>query len=149
MDPSSQAPCLCYSSTAWSPNGFDGPVKTCANFVSTADPSAFSDIAGIEGYCSSIGDIKNAGTAAGITSAGGGGIIGGGVGLTIPGISKTTTGGSTTSPATSPATTSKPTPQASVPTPVLTTSRPSDGSSRIPSSFCGLFIVAFSMVVLL
>ncbi|PVH86396.1 hypothetical protein DL98DRAFT_366218, partial [Cadophora sp. DSE1049] len=34
--PEQMATCLCYSSTAWSPNGFDSPVSTCAEFVKTA-----------------------------------------------------------------------------------------------------------------
>jgi len=76
MSLSAQAPCLCYSSTSWSPDGFDGPVKTCADFVSTADPPSFTDIAGIEDFCSNIGDI----TTGDVASATGGAGIGAGTG---------------------------------------------------------------------
>jgi hypothetical protein len=154
LDVTSQAPCLCYSSTSWSPDGFDGPVQTCANFVSTAVPSAYSDIAAIEGYCNSIGDIttkdgNGGGTAAPTTSGGvlAIGLGGGGIGLTVPGAAKSTST-STSSPADAPATTTKPTTAASAPTSVLTTSR-TNSSLRLASTMFSLFAVAFSMAVLL
>lgn len=68
-DPTSQAPCLCYSSTAWAPNSFDGPVLTCANYVSTAAPQSLSIITPFEGFCSSVGNVL--GGAAATTTAGG------------------------------------------------------------------------------
>ncbi|KAH9214036.1 hypothetical protein DL95DRAFT_278765, partial [Leptodontidium sp. 2 PMI_412] len=34
--PGQMATCLCYSSTAWKPNGFDSPLSTCAEFAKTA-----------------------------------------------------------------------------------------------------------------
>ncbi|TAQ85432.1 hypothetical protein B7494_g6255 [Chlorociboria aeruginascens] len=57
--PTSQAPCLCYSSTVWNPTLFDNAVETCADYASTAVPSAYGAIANLEGFCSIVGDIKH------------------------------------------------------------------------------------------
>lgn len=141
----SQAPCLCYSSTSWAPNSFDGAVQTCADFVKTAEPTAYSDIAGIEGYCSSIGDIyKNGNSATATGSGGGGGGIGGGIGGF--GLTTSSAAGHTT---TSPATTPKPTSQTANPTPVLTTSKHSDSIQIRGSMIISLLLMGCIMVVLL
>jgi hypothetical protein len=58
MNPSAQAHCLCYSSTVWAPNIFDGAVGQCAGFASTAAPAAYAPLANLEGFCESIGDIE-------------------------------------------------------------------------------------------
>jgi len=57
LAPSMQAPCLCYSSTVWDPNLFDDYVLTCAAYASTALPADYSAIVGLEGFCSSIGNV--------------------------------------------------------------------------------------------
>ena len=57
MDVTSQARCLCYSSTVWIPNDFDEAVSTCAEYVSSAAPSSLSAITGLEGFCSDIGNV--------------------------------------------------------------------------------------------
>ncbi|CAG8978583.1 hypothetical protein HYALB_00011731 [Hymenoscyphus albidus] len=57
LDPSSQAHCLCYSSTAWAPSLFDSAVKSCAAFASESATSAYSALANIEGFCTGIGDV--------------------------------------------------------------------------------------------
>jgi len=54
---SEQAPCLCYSSTVWDPNFFDGYVFTCAEFWSTAKPADYSAIAALESFCSIVGNV--------------------------------------------------------------------------------------------
>ena len=57
MDVTDQAPCLCYSSTSWSPDFFDGAVATCVEYVSTAAPSLYTDLTAMEGFCSSVGNV--------------------------------------------------------------------------------------------
>ncbi|KAH7390094.1 hypothetical protein BKA64DRAFT_678360 [Cadophora sp. MPI-SDFR-AT-0126] len=59
--PEQMATCLCYSSTAWSPNGFDSPVSTCAEFVKTASPTDYSVLSGLEGFCTIVGDVIHSG----------------------------------------------------------------------------------------
>lgn len=71
MDPTLQAPCLCYSSTDWSPQTFDNAVLTCAEFVKTASPSDYSVFSALEGFCTSIGDVFS-GTVIGPSSGLGG-----------------------------------------------------------------------------
>jgi hypothetical protein len=61
MDPSSQAPCLCYSSTVWNPSAFDGAVLTCAEYVSSVAPSSLSDITFLDGFCTSVGNVLGEG----------------------------------------------------------------------------------------
>lgn len=158
MDVSSQAPCLCYSSTKWSPDGFDGPVKTCAEYVSTAAPSDYSDIAAVEGFCTSVGDITLSPTSGSARSTGGGsntggigiGIGGGGIGVTGLGVSKSTT---IPSPSTTPrATTTPPTGVAGEQTPVPTTSSKSGNAPPKSASMgwtFGFLVVAVSAVTLL
>jgi len=64
-----QAPCLCYSSTSWIPDAFDGAVETCAEYAATALPaSEYSDLAGLEGFCSAIGDVENSGSPATVSA---------------------------------------------------------------------------------
>lgn len=69
MDPSSQAPCLCYSSTVWNPSEFDGAVLTCAEYVSSVAPSSLSDITFLDGFCTSVGNVLAEG--GGTTTTGG------------------------------------------------------------------------------
>ena len=141
MDPSSQAPCLCYSSTVWSPSVFDGAVLTCAEFVSSVAPSSLSDITGLESFCTDIGNVLGAGTGAT-------GNKGSGVPLA------SNTGGVTTPKQT---TTSKPGVAATIGTPVATTiqQEPTSTKQSLASSDMkmntwgfGLVVVAVSMVIL-
>lgn len=154
MDVSKQAPCLCYSSTKWSPNGFDGPVKTCADYVLTADPSIYSDFTSVEGFCSSIGDVTLAGASGkptGASATGGIGIGIGAGGLTVPGGAKSTTASTQAANAnTSPKTTSTPRstgPAASA----VTTSKSGDAPTKgLPMYLAyGLFLVAVPVAVVL
>ncbi|QSZ36357.1 hypothetical protein DSL72_006233 [Monilinia vaccinii-corymbosi] len=57
--PSAQASCLCYSSSTWIPTIFDHAVQTCANFASTAAPSAYPAFVNLEGFCGNLGNIQN------------------------------------------------------------------------------------------
>ncbi|KAK0105194.1 hypothetical protein ONS95_004411 [Cadophora gregata] len=59
--PQQMATCLCYSSTVWSPNGFDSPVSTCAEFVKTASPTDYPVLSGLEGFCTALGDVIKSG----------------------------------------------------------------------------------------
>jgi hypothetical protein len=59
LQPTDQAHCLCYSSTSWMPGIFDGAVKTCADYASTAVPGAFPPLSNLEGFCQSIGDVES------------------------------------------------------------------------------------------
>jgi hypothetical protein len=58
LQPTDQAHCLCYSSTSWMPNIFDGAVKTCADYASTAVPGVFPPLSNLEGFCQGIGDVE-------------------------------------------------------------------------------------------
>jgi hypothetical protein len=58
LQPTDQAHCLCYSSTSWMPNIFDGAVKTCADYASTAVPGAFTPLSNLEGFCQGVGDVE-------------------------------------------------------------------------------------------
>lgn len=60
MAPSRQATCLCYSSTSWAPTLFDGAASTCASYAKTADPADYSVISELQGFCSSVGNVKPA-----------------------------------------------------------------------------------------
>ncbi|TGO56533.1 hypothetical protein BCON_0076g00110 [Botryotinia convoluta] len=55
--PSAQAQCLCYDSSKWIPAIFDKAVQTCADFASTAAPSAYPAFVNLEGFCGNIGNI--------------------------------------------------------------------------------------------
>lgn len=57
LNPTAQAKCLCYSSTSWNPGLFDNAVDSCANFASTAVPTAYSPLANLEGFCTAVGDV--------------------------------------------------------------------------------------------
>ncbi|KAH7310965.1 hypothetical protein BKA65DRAFT_518372 [Rhexocercosporidium sp. MPI-PUGE-AT-0058] len=63
--PSQMATCLCYSSTAWSPGGFDRPVATCAEYVKTASPTDYPVLSGLEDFCTIVGDVINSGSGGG------------------------------------------------------------------------------------
>jgi hypothetical protein len=80
MEPSSQAPCLCYSSNTWRPEGFDGPVSSCASFVRTASPEDYSIFSNLAGFCTDVGDVTAQATG---TGTGGSGGVSGGVGAGI------------------------------------------------------------------
>ena len=60
MDPTKQAPCLCYSSNFWNPTSFDSAVLNCGVFVSTASPSIYLQISSLEDFCVSVGNILSA-----------------------------------------------------------------------------------------
>jgi hypothetical protein len=162
MDATVQAPCLCYSSTSWDPTFFDGAVQTCADFVSTAEPSAYPTFAAVEGFCSSIGDVGNplrsktsTGALASATGGSGGGIGSGGsagIGLTVSGLKSTSTPQSSKSSSKTPTTT---TPVATTPVqsqaPAVTTIKSGDAPPN-DSSLNWVFrlvFVAVSVVVLL
>ncbi|TEY45419.1 hypothetical protein BOTCAL_0334g00090 [Botryotinia calthae] len=55
--PSAQAQCLCYDSSKWIPTIFDKAVQTCADFASSAVPSAYPAFVNLEGFCGNIGNI--------------------------------------------------------------------------------------------
>lgn len=149
MDASLQAPCLCYSSTKWSPNGFDGPVQTCADFVSTAEPSAYPTFAAVEGFCSSVGDVESTSSPFS-TSTGGGG--NGGIGFTAPPGLKTAP---TSTPQVTIGLTSKTTPVATTPVqtpkPAVTTIKSGDAPLNDLSLYLAfrLVFVAVAVMVLL
>jgi hypothetical protein len=89
-EPSSQAPCLCYSSTSWAPQSFDGAVLTCAEYVSSVAPQSLTDIVGLEGFCSSVGDVFS-GAESSLGSMSSSLESGAGVGATIGGFTSTST----------------------------------------------------------
>jgi len=60
MQPTAQAQCLCYSSTSWEPGYFDSAVQSCADYASTAVSEAYTPLANLEGFCSSVGDVNSA-----------------------------------------------------------------------------------------
>jgi len=51
MAPTKQAECLCYSETTFLPDIFDNAVKTCADFASTAVPSAYGAFSSLQDFC--------------------------------------------------------------------------------------------------
>ena len=60
---SAQAACLCYSSTAWSPNGFDSPYSSCVAYYASAAPTDTSDLAVLSsslGFCAQAGNVESA-----------------------------------------------------------------------------------------
>ncbi|RDL32972.1 uncharacterized protein BP5553_08411 [Venustampulla echinocandica] len=61
MNPTRQAPCLCYSSAVWRPSVFDGYVSTCASYARTAAPEDYSAISALQGFCSDVGNVKGNG----------------------------------------------------------------------------------------
>ncbi|KAH6669588.1 hypothetical protein B0J14DRAFT_599018 [Halenospora varia] len=68
MAETKQAPCLCYSSTSWVPGIFDGAVATCASYASTAAPSDYSALHALEGFCTSVGNVRIASASASTTN---------------------------------------------------------------------------------
>ena len=64
LNPTSQAPCLCYSSTSWNPEHFDGAVATCASALSAqGDLAGYSTAELLAGFCTSVGNVGNPTTA--------------------------------------------------------------------------------------
>jgi hypothetical protein len=59
MQPTAQAQCLCYSSTSWAPGYFDSAVQSCADYAATVVSEAYTPLANLEGFCSSIGDVNS------------------------------------------------------------------------------------------
>jgi hypothetical protein len=58
LSPTQQAFCLCYESTIfYKPSLFDGAVKTCADYASTACPVAYPPIAGLLSFCAVVGPV--------------------------------------------------------------------------------------------
>lgn len=55
LQPSLQAQCLCYSSTVYAPGIFDGAVKFCADYASTAAPGAYGPLANLNNFCGNAG----------------------------------------------------------------------------------------------
>lgn len=58
LQPTAQAKCLCYSNTVWSPNIFDNPVQSCADYASTAAPPAYGALSNLQNFCGNIGDVN-------------------------------------------------------------------------------------------
>lgn len=57
---SSQASCLCYTSSTFAPSIFDGYVESCIAYFSSASPRAYSSLtSGTQGSCSAVGDVVN------------------------------------------------------------------------------------------
>ncbi|EPE24754.1 hypothetical protein GLAREA_08607 [Glarea lozoyensis ATCC 20868] len=77
LDATVQAKCLCYSSTVWRPDLFDGAVGGCADFASRSATSAYGALKGIEGFCGGVGDVERVG---GMGGMGVDGMVGGSVG---------------------------------------------------------------------
>lgn len=143
MDPTSQAPCLCYSranptSTAWLPEVFDGAVLTCAEFVSSVASESLSIITGLESFCTDAGNVLGSGSAATNTEGNG-----------VP-LNTKTGGGSTVKQTTTP----KTTPIIATPAPTTIIAPPtttkSDGASRIQNKawLFGFLASAISMIML-
>lgn len=71
---SSQASCVCYSSSVWQPSVFDNALDTCLVHLSTASPAQFSSIGGNiipTNPCALEGDIVAGSTTPAITSGSG------------------------------------------------------------------------------
>ncbi|KAF7506404.1 hypothetical protein GJ744_011758 [Endocarpon pusillum] len=60
---SSQASCLCYTSSTFAPSIFDGYFESCLSYYSSASPRAYSSLTaengGTQGACSAVGDVVN------------------------------------------------------------------------------------------
>lgn len=68
---SSQASCVCYSSSVWQPSVFDNALDTCLSYLSTASPAQFSSISGNSiptNPCALEGNILAGSTTPAITS---------------------------------------------------------------------------------
>jgi ribosomal protein S18 len=59
LDGSVQASCICYNGNSWDPSQFDGQVLSCANYLSTANPTDYSDIVSLESFCTSQGNVRS------------------------------------------------------------------------------------------
>jgi hypothetical protein len=49
------ASCACYSSETWAPNRFNDPLKSCVNYLKTADLSNHLDTSHLVGFCTNYG----------------------------------------------------------------------------------------------
>ncbi|RDW76082.1 hypothetical protein BP5796_06903 [Coleophoma crateriformis] len=58
LDPTAQAPCLCYSSTSWVPEIFDSAVSLCVSYASTAVPESLGSVEILQGFCGRVGDVR-------------------------------------------------------------------------------------------
>ncbi|RDW82755.1 hypothetical protein BP6252_03867 [Coleophoma cylindrospora] len=58
LDPTAQAPCLCYSSTRWVPEIFDSAVSLCVLYASTAVPKSLGSVEILQGFCGRVGDVR-------------------------------------------------------------------------------------------
>lgn len=60
---SSQAPCLCYSSTSWVPSVYDGYLGTCVSYLSASKPAEYSSVTAAAGGapvttpCEKVGNV--------------------------------------------------------------------------------------------
>ena len=64
LDPTNKAACLCYSSTSWDPQYFDGAAATCASGLSAqGDLADYSTVELLAGFCTRVGDVGNPPTA--------------------------------------------------------------------------------------
>jgi hypothetical protein len=72
---SSQASCLCYTSSTFAPSVFDGYFESCLAYFSSAKPRAYSSLTsqngGTQGSCSSAGDVVNGPASVSATRTGG------------------------------------------------------------------------------
>lgn len=72
---SSQAPCLCYTSSTFAPSIFDGYFESCLAYFSSASPRDYSSITaqngGTQGSCSAVGDVVNGPASVSATGTGG------------------------------------------------------------------------------
>ncbi|KAG4431550.1 hypothetical protein IFR05_012963 [Cadophora sp. M221] len=142
--PAQMATCLCYSSTAWSPKGFDSPVSTCAEFVKTASPTDYPVLSAFEDFCTSVGDVIN--------SSGGGAANTGkplsNTNAAIFGFTAKTTSSSNTPSITrvpgSSAATPQPTTITLVPT---TTANSSNGRSPLDSMMKAIFLSSLAVIL--
>ena len=62
-DFSSEAPCLCYSSSSWAPSIYDGYLGTCISYLSASNPAEYSSVTFAAGGppvttpCEKVGDV--------------------------------------------------------------------------------------------
>jgi hypothetical protein len=54
-----QASCLCYSGNKLNPNVFDSPMLSCANYLQTADPSDYSSVSVLVGFCTEYAEVTS------------------------------------------------------------------------------------------
>lgn len=61
---SQRASCLCYEPTAWNPDNYDQPFRTCGSYIKTASPAAYASITSQNGPlptapCRDTGNVRN------------------------------------------------------------------------------------------